>query len=65
MLIKKGAHMNELSGIFDSSLVAASSAGHLGVVELLVEKGADMNAREGHCSALVVASGDISKLRRC
>ncbi|OQE35308.1 hypothetical protein PENNAL_c0829G01393, partial [Penicillium nalgiovense] len=44
-------------GVFGNALQAASFEGHQGIVTLLLEKGADVNARGGHCgNALQAAS---------
>jgi ankyrin repeat protein len=43
-LINKGADVNAQGGVYGSALQAASAKGYFEIIELLLEKGADVNA---------------------
>ena len=57
-LIDKGADVNAKGGYYNYALSAASAGGHREIVELLLDKGADVNVEEGggYSNALSAAS---------
>ncbi|KAH7230930.1 hypothetical protein BKA59DRAFT_321290 [Fusarium tricinctum] len=62
-LTTKGADVNEQGGEYGNALQATSYAGHLELVQLLLDKGADVNAQGGcYCNALYAASYNSSNL---
>ncbi|KAH7187396.1 hypothetical protein DER44DRAFT_130688 [Fusarium oxysporum] len=58
-LTTEGADVNAQGGEYGNALQAASSEGHLEIVQILLDKGADVNAQGGYCgNSLQAASYD-------
>ena len=58
LLLKNEANVNAQGGVYGNALQAASSHGHIQTVQLLLDKGADINAQGGrfYSNALEAAS---------
>jgi ankyrin repeat protein len=58
-LLEKGAEVNAQGGRYGNALQAASSRGHVEIVQRLLEKGAEVNAQGGrYANALQAASAE-------